>query len=276
MEVLKDGTVIIAGPSEAADVTFFHRKASCAGWAAAEDDWALMPGVKARQVAAPIPANSPPAKAESPSLLERMMANRLLVFAVAGLMVLHILFRFITVSPGITSILRFLVYGALLVVGVQALFARMTLMFEEVAEDCSVTACLNAENGLLRSVPSLEKDGAMPTVPCEYVGTWQAIGPGSHKERYVLKDDGTYSTQPPAGYTPVVFTGHWMVQGDKLVWRHKPGGFSELDINHIVSHSETDFELIERNGWHIRFNLIERISSKKCGGLESTGNEDGR
>lgn len=296
MEVLKDGTVVVAGPPEAADVTFFHRKASCAGWAAADDDWALMPGVKAKQVVAPLPANPPPAKVESLTMLDRMMENRWLILAIVGPMVLYVLLRFIIlplvrrslgrvlpdaaaknldrpVPKGVTSVMRYIVYGALLVIVVPTVVPLVSWLYGSAAEDCSVTACLNPENGLLRSVPSLEKDGAQPTVPCEYVGKWQAIGQNLHKERYILNDDGTYSTQPPAGNSPNIYTGYWMVQGDKMVWRHKEGGFSELDINHIVSHGETNFELIEQNGWHTRFNLIEKISSKKCGEQQTVAKE---
>jgi len=288
MEVLKDGTVVIAGQPEEADVTFFHRKASCAGWAAEADDWALMPGVEAKPVVAPAPANSLPAKIAPVTLRDRLLENRWLVLAVVGPVVLYVALRFIIlplvrrglgrvmpdtvaksldrpVPKEVTSVMRFLVYGVLLVIGVPAALPHVFWLYGRTAEDCAATVCLNPENGLLRSVPSLEKDGAQPTVPCEYVGKWQSIGQNLHKERIILKDDGTYSTQPPTGHAPRTYTGYWMVQGNKMVWRHKEGIYSELDINHIVSHSETNFELIEQNGWHTRFNLIEKISSKICG-----------
>jgi hypothetical protein len=286
MEVLKDGTVVVAGPSEAADVTFFFRKASCAGWAASDDDWALMPGVKAKPVIAPPPAVITPEVAPV-TWRERLQENRWVVIAVVAPIALYVLLRFIIlplvrlvlglvmsgpaaknldrpVPKKLSSVMRFLVYGVLLVVAIPTLPPLLNGVRARFAEDCATTACRDSKSGLLKSVPALEKDGALPSVPCAFVGKWQAVGQNLHKERYVLNDDGTYITQPEVAAARA-YSGYWMVQGGKMVWRDKGDSSGELDINQIVSQSETDFELIEQNGWHTRFTLIERTSSKVCG-----------
>ncbi len=290
MEVLKDGTVVIAGIPEDTDVTFFHRKASCAGWAPQADDWALMPGERAMPTAAPTGASVPianPAPVVPVPMRDRLLENRWLVLAVAGPMALYFLLRFVmqpllrrsagrvlpeSVAQGLDRpasnkvawALRALVYGTLLVAGVQVLPPLISWLGARAMEECATTACRNPENGLLESVPSLEVNGAQPSVPCKYVGLWQSTGQDNMTHRIVLKDDGTYSMQPDGGYTTHIYTGYWMVQGEKMVWRHSQGLHRDLDINQILPQSETRFELIEENGWHTRFDLIEKMNSKTC------------
>lgn len=288
MEVLNDGTVVVAGVPDATDATFFHRKASCAGWAADVDDWALMPGEKATPVVAPAPVPATTSQEIAPvTWRDRLQENRWLVLAVVGPIALYVLLRFIIlplvrrvlglvisgtaaknldrpVPKRVSSVMRFVVYGVLLVVAIPTLPPLLFGLRTQFAEDCAITACRDTKSGLLKSVPTLEKDGALPSVPCEFVGKWQAVGQNLHKERYILNDDGTYSTQPAVsgGHT---YTGYWMVQGDSMVWKHNESYSNEPDINPILSHSETGFELLEMNGWHTHFKLIDKINSKRCG-----------
>lgn len=290
MEVLKDGTVVAAGLPEDADVTFFHRKASCAGWLPDADDWALMPGETAKPKASPSAASATTASiapVASPSMRERLLKYRWLILAVVGPMALYVLLRFLIlplVRRGIARTvpeiatreldpngpkkaawaMRIFVYGTLLVIVLPMLPPLVVFLQEQAAEECAMTACLNPENGLLEGMPSLVTAGARPAVPCQYVGLWKSTGQDRRSLRIILKDDGTYTTQPDGGYSANVYTGYWMVQGDKMVWRHNQGPYRDLDINQILPQDETHFELIEQNGWHTRFNLIEKMSSKTC------------
>lgn len=264
MEVLKDGTVVVAGLPAAVDVTFFHRKASCAGWAPEPDDWALMPGEAAEPPAVSgqaAPAQAERARPAAVPLRVWLPEHRWLLLAVVGPLVLYVLLRFIvlplarqgasrvlskTAAQGLDRpvprkaawAMRAIVYGALFVYALKVLPGWLPWI-----------------------VPKPGPDGKPSVVPCKYVGLWQSLGHDGIPRRIVLKDDGTYSTQPDGG---VVYTGFWKTEGDKMVWRHNQGGSDQADVNPILPQSETRFELIEQNGWHTRFDLIEKASSTQC------------
>lgn len=79
------------------------------------------------------------------------------------------------------------------------------------------------------------------------------------------KDDGTYLVElsnegRPAPYRQL---GYWEVQGENVVWYQQKRGV-EPDVNKILEMTETGFTLLEQNGMHSQFELIDHIKSSTC------------
>lgn len=303
MLVLDDGTAVFAGiPDGGVGTGFFHRKVSCAGFAPEPADQLLMPGVFSQSPnpfpeSAPLPA--PPARALPPrsraSLLwEYLKANPWPLRAVLGVLLLYVLLRYLVLPlirhtarrsiphrhmATLTRELprpyawgtRIVIYGLLALVFVPALKGFVHFHHERSAEACkhNASACLDPHTGILQSIPALEHaspDHPQPEIPCRFVGLWTSRE-GALAFRITLKDDGTYSVQPNAAGIgdPGGYTGYWMVQGNKVVWRDRARPELGPDINPILSESEGHFILMEQDGRHTQFELIKRVVSDRCG-----------
>lgn len=244
MVVLEDGTVVVAGaPEGTADGSFFHRKASCAGFASGQGgDANASPGL-----AKPAPPAASPAAAEPPPSRWQRIREATRKYKWLGLACVVLPFAYLAlrhvrqprIGGGWSWGLRVLIYGSLLAILWPAL------------------------SPLLRgSVQTLVTGG--PVIPCKMVGVWSSQQKNVMR-RIELKDDGTYvmapshlGIDPPGGYT-----GTWEVQGNNMVW-HNNQGTREPDINPMQRLSDTHFRLRENSGRHTDFELIRAVPSSRC------------
>lgn len=302
MLVLADGTAVFAGiPDGGVGTGFFHRKVSCAGFALAQEDQLLMPGVFSQSPNAPhqsAASPAPPARPLPPrsrvSLLrDYLKANPWPLRAVLGVLLLYVLLRYLVLPlvrhtarrsiprrhmATLTRELprpyawgvRIVIYGLLALVFVPALKGFVHFHHERTAEDCKhdASACLDPHTGILQSIPALQNaspDHSQPEIPCRFVGIWTSRE-GALAFRVTLKDDGTYSVQANAAGIgdPGGYTGYWMVQANKMVWRDHARPELGPDINPILSESEGRFMLMEQDGRHTQFELIKRAASDRC------------
>lgn len=277
MLVLADGTVVVAGVAGSAGdagAGFFHRKASCAGFAPqAADDGYIAGGTVVEELApAPAAPTATPKPATEPvphgwePLWRATSERRWLLVATIGPVLGYFILRrigFRRVQLGPSWALRLLIYGLCLIFVVPALWSY--LRFDRAMRE---RACAEDSKGCLNPASGLLGDGAQAggesTVPCRMVGIWSSRH-GSLMHRIELKDDGTYAMAPnPLGIgNPAGYTGHWAVRGENMVWRHNQGP-SELDVNPIEPLSDTRFTLIEGNGSRTNFELIRAIPSTRC------------
>jgi hypothetical protein len=280
MLVLADGTVVVAGTAGGArdaGAGFFHRKASCAGFARQSVDDEYIAG--GTVVDEPAPAAAAPAAAPQPTrepgphrwelLLRAASERRWLLLATIGPVLGYFLLRRIgirRVQIGPSWALRLLIYGLCLIFVVPALWSylRFDRAMRERACAENPNACLDPTSGILKGGAPTQTGGGDSAIPCRMVGVWSSRH-GSLMHRIELKDDGTYAMEPnhlgignPSGYT-----GHWAVQGENMVWRHDQGP-GELDVNPIQPVSDTRFTLVEGNGSRTNFELIHAVPSTRC------------
>ncbi|MFC4763124.1 Kelch repeat-containing protein [Dyella koreensis] len=299
MVALADGTVAVAGaPDGGVGSGFFHRKASCAGFATAPEDALQMPGIfsdrlpptPAQTPAAPVKPTPPPSR--TAALVARVKDNPWPWLALLGTLLLYLLLRY-AVLPLVRYVSRRTIpqkardtltrdlpspfaWGTRIVIyGLLALFCVVTVKpflhfrHQRVEEECnaSASACVDAQTGLLQSEPRLEAapDHPKPRIPCRYVGVWSSRN-GNLMFRLTLKDDGTYVEEPnEAGFgNPTGYRGYWMVQGDNMVWRDKARPQLGADINPLFPESDTRFTLVEGNGSRTHFELIQATPSSRC------------
>lgn len=278
MVVLRDGTVVAAGRSAGAKdlgAGFFHRKASCDGFERQAGDDAYIAGglVNDEPVVAASAGASVPAPAARPPWHERalqlLMERRWLLLAcigpVLGYLVLRRVGRRVRIGP--SWALRSLVYGLCLIFVVPAIWSYVrfdrTITSRACEEDPK--ACLDPRSGILKPLASAQggADGES-SIPCRLVGVWSSRQ-GGLVHRIELKDDGTYAMEPSqwgAG-NPNGYTGHWVVQGRNMVWRHNRGP-SDLDVNPMLPESDTRFTLVEGNGTRTIYELIRAVPSQRC------------
>ena len=248
MTVMEDGTVVVAGPSEGAQDSgsgFFHRKASCTGFAPAQGgdgyiaaDLAVEPAAPvATVVAAPVPQPGWRKRA-----LDSFQEHKWIWLAVACPLVAYALLRrirFRRVKGAPSWMLRFAVYGVLLLVAFPVIRSLILM-------------------------PGTPAQPGSAAVPCRMVGVWSSRH-GGVMRRVELKDDGTFvqaasqvGTDPAGGYK-----GRWEVKGKTMTW-YMDNGFSEPDVNPMQPTSPTAFTLTEGNGSKTDFELIRAVASTRC------------
>ena len=152
------------------------------------------------------------------------------------------------------------VYGLCLIFVVPAIVSYLQFNRATTARACEENpkACLDPKSGLIRSAGAKVES----SIPCRMVGVWSSRQ-GGLMHRIELKDDGSYAMEANAlgignssGYT-----GHGVVQGKNMVWRHDQGG-GELDVNPILADKGDRFTLVEGNGRHTNYELIRAVASK--------------
>ena len=295
MVVLKDGTVIIAGIQDTtneAGLGFFHRKASCAGFAAMPEDASLFnqdPGIRPTFT----PNQDIPVVSQN-SLIDITKKYQWIALAAAGPFLLYFLLSRIIIPVvrgaatralpkkdleifklklpwAFSSIIRVVIYGVVAVIALGILLPflqfKQALKEEMCADDPA--ECIDKKTGILKSIPALEKaDSAgnvLPTIPCQYVGVWSSRGMKNLMFRITLKDDGTYIMDPnQITGSPTGYKGYWAVQGNNMIWRHIDSASHEIDINPILRESDTRFTLVEENESLTKYELIQSIKSTKC------------
>jgi hypothetical protein len=97
----------------------------------------------------------------------------------------------------------------------------------------------------------------LPSVPCEYVGTWRSVRNGSVYQVH-LAADGEFRAMPAdQRASGEVFTGSWSVLDDEaMVWLYEQGRTWPPDIN-PMSHVEPGrFTLTELHGAETQFTKL--------------------
>ena len=296
MAVMADGTVVVAGAlyGASAGTGFFHRKATCAGFAAGAEDAGLMPAAYVTQDVVARPAA---AAVEVPQTLQQR-ARRfgfeyrwILLAMLAPLLAYLVLRRLQPVGAGILQRLRgrdadtaaagrawstpfrWTMRGILYLVAA-AVFVPMLVHYLAFRRDLSASQCAKAPaecadestgvvHGILARIRGAADSRSQPRIPCRYVGQWSSVRPGK-VYRITLHDDGRYMMAPNAGGGDRGFSGKWAVEGTNMVWRHDQFPGAGRDINAIVQESDSRFTLIERDGTQTKFELIEAAKSAKC------------
>ena len=278
MIVLPDGTVTAAGGATRAKdpgIGFFHGRASCAGFASAAVDDQYINGELAVDV--PIKAaakTSAPPESGTSYWLDRVRqvfeGRRWLILACVLPLLGYLLLRRAGLGGarlGSPRVFRTMIYGLVLVFVVPVIwnyvkFHRATK--ETCADDPKL--CLDSKSGILKPEKSAQGVATeSTTIPCGMVGVWSSRQRGKNMRRIELKDDGTYAMEPSVVGADIAtgYTGHWAVQGEKMIWRHNQGP-SDLDVNPIVPESASRFTLIEENGSRTNYELIRAVQSKIC------------
>jgi hypothetical protein len=266
MTVLSDGTVVQAGYPEGASelgAGFFHRKASCAGWAALDDDALQMPGTVAALIA--------------PSVAARSGLN---FFAGAGVQIWAAKWWIVTVLAALSALWlywrerqRVQQADALRDPRLKDLVASAP-----VRSDWQRTSAPAADKGpgrallyfgagvavvfllLVRPGPMARWFGNADTSqPCRLVGVWLSSRAGSE---ITLNADGSYITALMTDERGMeqIYHGKWKVSGDKMIWTHY-GKETVTEANPIKEESEGHFTLIEENGDQTRFTLQKTVAS---------------
>jgi hypothetical protein len=287
--VLADGTVVVVGMSELAGTGFFHRRASCAGFAADTEIWAPVPPMLYRdEIRPPSAVQAASTVPKEPRFIDWLTQYRWIALAVFVPFVAYFLLRFVIIPrfqrlmnfanatalgriqvpmPSIPPGLRRIVfYGIAALIVLPMLSNVLLLRRAQESDQCAEKGsnCVDKTTGILKSVsiPGGEKDET-PAIPCRFVGIWSSIQPG-RMYRFTMTSDGRYSGGSSTHGTEAqdAYTGYWAVQGKHMVWRSDGPG--EPDVNPIVDEAEGRFTLIESNGSRTRFELIERLPAGHC------------
>jgi hypothetical protein len=265
MAVLADGTVVLAGYPDGADGLghgFFHRKATCAGFAALADDDAFMPGTAVAAATAPAVATS--AGQWWSRLAQQIGAAKWWLLAALGAGSAYCLHR-------------------------RERQTNRTSTQAETGQSIQRKEPLPSARGNARSSRSpaaptgprrpflylgvgiviaiLLMIGLRPPArsgdqPCRFVGVWLSSRSGSD---ITLNADGSYITPPVPDQhgQPQIYHGKWKVAGDKLVWTHF-GKETVTEANPIREESDGHFTLIEESGDRTRFTLQKTVETARC------------
>jgi len=106
---------------------------------------------------------------------------------------------------------------------------------------------------------------ALPSAPCEYVGTWRAARTDS-VYRVVLSDDGRFEARAlvddRSDGVPIV--GAWGVVDGEMVWLYDEGHVWPPDVNRIHPATGQLFLLDEQNGSQTSYLRTSPPSEGRC------------
>jgi hypothetical protein len=267
MAVLDDGTVVVAGPGRdtlAAGAGFFHRQASCRGFAPPPPgDRYISPTVAMKPIAPPPTAAAPVAKAAAPRGQQHFSWDGIgnvkwVILACLGSWLAYRLLRRVAwprLRGGYSLAARLLVYGGLAIVLMPWVLSLSTCVHRVPKADWERMGVAARETAKVMMTPSQR--------PCGLIGLWSS----THKSimrRIELRDDGRYVMTPSAfdRRSTAGFTGRWKVQADKIVWQ--PDGSGVIDVNAMLEASDGRFQVIETDGAPTRFERIQAKPSTQC------------
>lgn len=129
-------------------------------------------------------------------------------------------------------------------------------------------SCIDGKNGLIEDIffySTKKLVMSLPSVPCQYIGTWSSIRPGS-KYKVTMTDDSRFIAEPMQtnSGTADTISGSWGVVGEEMVWLYQEGPVWPPDVNRILPKSRSRFTLIETNGTRTDYELIDAIKSNHC------------
>jgi hypothetical protein len=269
MVVLDDATVVVAGVSAAGTGGFFHRKASCAGLAAAgEATPYIAPTLATSAAATSTAARAPSPPAPAPQgfaawkarVVAMALEYRWLLLALAAPILIYAVLRGTTLGQARAPASRgFRVVVYLIIAVVLAPFVLQYVMFYLAT---STNECLESPLRCKSDPPwwvaLARKAKPAPAPPCKLVGVWSSQR-GARANPIELKDDGTYAMTVDGR----LYTGLWRVEDGRMIWQHEQA-HGARDVNPMEVVSDTRFNLTEENGQVTRFERIRAVASDKC------------
>ena len=260
MTVMDDGTVVLVGPGNGTfepGAGFFHRKASCAGFAPTPaDDHYISPTAAVDPITPLVISQDAPVPASTPwqNAWRAVLRLKWLALACVGSWLAYRLLRRVRWPQwrgGTSLAIRLLVYGTLAIVlmpWVLSLIRVPSARWHQMAA----------------SARQMSHDAeALRRQPCALIGLWTSTHKGIMR-RIELKADGRYVLMPNfIGELPSAnSTGRWGVRGQAIVWRDDHSGM--IDVNPVVDVSDGRFQVIENDGTHTQFERVEAGGSTHC------------
>ena len=133
----------------------------------------------------------------------------------------------------------------------------------------ALVGCVEARSGIVEWLAFRQTKrlfAALPSAPCDYVGTWQASRDES-LYRISLSAAGQFVAEPvrSADSSARNITGSWGVVGPAdrpyMVWLYDEGQVWPPDINTVTDERSDGFSLIEQNGSRTQF---KRSGASAC------------
>jgi hypothetical protein len=125
----------------------------------------------------------------------------------------------------------------------------------------ALVACVDARSGpfeMLAFMQTKRLFAALPSAPCNYVGTWQSTRENSVYQ-VTLQADGQFLAEPvrTSDRDARNITGSWGAVGkgdsQKLVWLYDEGHIWPPDVNPVKNFRADGFTLVEQNGSRTEF-----------------------
>jgi hypothetical protein len=263
MTVLGDGTVVVVGPGRdtlEAGAGFFHRKASCRGFAPPPPgDRYISPNAPTGPIT-PLPVQ---AATKAPAPTRRFNRDDIgnfkwVILACLGSWLAYQLLRRFAwprLRGGYSLAARLLVYGGLAIVLMPWVLSLSTCVHRVPRADLERMGSDAREAARVALTPSRQ--------PCGLIGLWSSTHKGIMR-RIELRDDGRYVMTPSQfdRRSTSGFTGRWKVQDDKIVWQ--PDGSGAIDINPMLQPSDGRFQVMEADGNLTLFERIQARPSTRC------------
>ena len=259
MTVMDDGTVVVVGPGNGtfeSGAGFFHRKASCAGFAPARaGNHYISPTVGVDPIAPlAVPQDSPvPASTPWHNVWRAVLRLKWLALACMGSWLAYRLLRRMRWPQwrGSTSLaIRLLVYGTLAIMLMPWVLSLIRIPSTRWHQMAASARQMSQDAETLRRQP------------CALIGLWTSTHKGLTR-RIELKADGHYVLMPNfVGESWANSTGRWGVRGQTIVWRDDHSG--SIDVNPMVDVSDGRFQVIENDGTHSQFERVEAGESTHC------------
>jgi hypothetical protein len=139
----------------------------------------------------------------------------------------------------------------------------------------ALVACVDGRSGLVETLAFWQTKrlfSALPSAPCDYVGTWRATREKSVYQ-ITLRADGQFLAEPvqTSDRDARNLAGSWGVVGkldsQKMVWLYDEGRVWPPDVNPIKNARADGFTLVEENGSRTEFS---RTGGETCPAIEST------
>lgn len=147
----------------------------------------------------------------------------------------------------------------------------------------SMVQCLRLKNGFFENLlmgSVYRAIDAMPNVPKDFVGTWEASQPRC-KYRHKLQENGVFISEPMScSLSAEAFEGEWGVYDNRFIWLQNEGIVWPPDINPMDVVDKDFFLLVEKDGTRTKFSRVVETApatpvQPAVSSIEETGRVDG-
>ncbi len=180
-------------------------------------------------------------------------------------------------SPGASSPLRALVWGAALLVIFGLVYKiafrkqadqRAACVESAQARERTASARASVDRYLACAQPAAAKAQGAPASQnprCRYAGIWTSTR-GSMVYEIRLDPDGKFVAEPVQNAPPGAGqeSGSWGVAGNTFAWAYDSGPVYPPDLNPISNERDGAFTLTEVNGATTQFMRVEKSASPEC------------